>query len=334
MPEPEPSDEELMGRLASGREDSLGMLHERHAELIFNIACASLGRASAEEVVQDVFVVIWRKAGKFDPTRGTFRSWVLRIAHHCIINELRRRSRRPRLEADPRGLRLGAVPAQGPEPGEEASVEDRRAIVRAAVEALPPPQRQALSLAFLEDHTYQEVAESLDLPLGTAKSRIRTGLLSLRSRLSPRVAAGLLVVALVAVALVRDQMMRSDLARQGAALRLVTSSDVAPLRLTNSPGTPAETHGNYRGRPGVPLAVITFSNFREAPAGQVYRAWGKFGGRWHLLGTVHPDPLGRDLLVFEGSHLTALPSELRVTLDPVVNPPETGGPPVIAWPAP
>jgi RNA polymerase sigma-70 factor, ECF subfamily len=332
MPDREPSDEELMARLASGCEDSLGLLHRRYAPLIVNISSSSLGRASAEEIVQDVFVAIWQKADTFDASKGSFRSWALQIAHLRVINEFRRRSRRPRLVADPEGLQLANVAGEIADPGEEAGLDDRRAVVRAAVEALPPSQRQALSLAFLDDLTHQQVAESLNLPLGTAKSRIRSGLQALRAQLSTRVAAGLLIVAVAAVGLVRDRMMRSDLERQAAALRLVTSSDVVPLRLGNAPGAPLEAHGNYRGRPGVPLAVMTFSNIPAAPEGLAYRAWGMFDGRWHLLGTVRPDRRGIDLMVIEGSHLTSRPTALSVTLESVGPGTEPVGPPVIVWP--
>ena len=334
MGEGEPSDEELMGRLRSGREDALGQLYGRHAPLIFNIAAQSLGRASAEEVVQDVFVAIWRNAGTFDPTRGPFRPWALRIAHHRLINELRRRARQPRVGAGPDGLPLDTMPEPGPGPDESARADDRRAFVRAAVEALPPAQRQALSLAFLEDLTHQQIAEALNIPLGTTKSRIRAGLQALRAHLSPLVAAGLLVVGLLTTALIRDRMMRSALERHEAALILVTSSDVVPLRLVNAPGIPAETHGNYRGRPGVPMAVMTFSKFRKAPEGRSYRVWGMFGGRWHGLGTVKPDAQGGDLQVVEGPHLATPPSALRVTLEAIGPGTAPGGTSVIAWPSP
>ena len=334
MGEVEPSDEELMSRLASGREDALGQLYGRHALLIFNIASQSLGRASAEEIVQDVFVAIWRKAGTFEPTRGPFRSWALRIAHHRVINELRRRARQPHVDADPHGLHLNMMPGPGPGPDEAAWVDDRRAVVRAAVEALPPAQRQALSLAFLEDLTHQQIAEALNIPLGTTKSRIRAGLQTLHAHLSPLIAAGLLVVGLLTTSLIRDRMMRSAIERREAALRLVTSSDVVPLRLVNAPDIPAETHGNYEGRPGVPMAVMTFSKFRKAPEGRSYRAWGMFGGRWHVLGTVNPDAQGGDLLVIEGPHLTAPPSALRVTLEAADSGTAPSGPSVIVWPSP
>jgi RNA polymerase sigma-70 factor (ECF subfamily) len=324
-----------MSRLAAGRQDALGLLHGRYAPLVFSLAAQSLGRSSAEEIVQDVFVAIWRKADTFDPARGTFRAWALRITHLRVLNELRRRGRRPRVEPDPEGLRLGNLPEPGPGPDEEAWRDHRRAIVRAAVEALPPPHRQALRLAFLEDLTHQQIAEFLDLPLGTAKTRIRAGLRTLRTHLAPLFAAGLLIAGLLTSALVRDRMLRSSLRRDEAALRLVTSSDVVPRRLVAAPGTPVEIHGNYRGRPGVEMAVTTFSRFRPAPTGRAYRAWGMFGGRWYLLGTVHPDGRGSDLLITEGPHLATPPTALKVTLEPAGGASTAAtGPPLIVWPGP
>src|SRR5271165_2457444 len=262
---PSLSDEELMGQLAAGRQDALGPLHGRYASLVFNLAAQTLDRATAEEIVQDVFVAIWRKAGTFDPARGTFRAWILRIAHLRVLNELRRRGLRPRIEPDSEGLHIASVPEPGPGPAEEAWCEHRRGIVRAAVAALPPPQRQALSLAFLEDLTHEQIADFLNLPLGTTKSRIRAGLHTLRAHLSPLLAAGLLVVGLVTFLHLRE---RSRLHYE--ALRLVTSSDIVPRRMAANSGPPVqtETHGNYRGRPSVPLAVLTFSHFEPAPSGR------------------------------------------------------------------
>src|SRR5271165_6210370 len=296
---PSLSDEELMSQLAAGRQDALGPLHGRYASLVFNLAAQTLDRATAEEIVQDVFVAVWRKAGTFDPARGTFRAWALRIAHLRVLNELRRRGRRPRVEPDPEGLRLASVPEPGPGPAEEAWCEHRRGIVRAAVAALPPPQRQALSLAFLEDLTHEQIADFLNLPVGTTKSRIRAGLHTLRAHLSPLLAAGLLVVGIVTFLHLRE---RSRLDYE--ALRLVTSSDIVPRRMAANSGPPVqtETHGNYRGRPSVPLAVLTFSHFEPAPSGRAYQVWGVFSGRWVHLGTVHTNDDGSDLLIAEGPH--------------------------------
>ncbi|HMB03537.1 MAG TPA: anti-sigma factor, partial [Isosphaeraceae bacterium] len=170
--------------------------------------------------------------------------------------------------------------------------------------------------------------------LGTAKGRIRTGLRALRLRLAPLFATCLIAAMLLALLLPRILALRSDLRRDEAALRLVTSSDVVPLRLVAAPGTPAMAHGNYRGRPGVPMAVLTLSHLAPAPAGRAYRAWGNFQGRWFHLGAVHPDDQGRDLLIVEGPHLATTPTALSVTLEPVGAPPTRTAPPVIIWPGP
>jgi RNA polymerase sigma factor (sigma-70 family) len=181
---PSLSDEDLMGQLAAGRQEALGPLHDRYAAMVCGLAARSLDRAAAEEISQDVFLAVWRHAAAFDPTRGSFRAWVVRIARTRVLNELRRRGRRPRTaSSSDTGDDQFSDPAPGP--AEAVWREHRRAAVLAAVEALPPRQRMALSLAFLEDLTHEQVAACLNLPLGTTKSRIRAGINSLRTRLAP-----------------------------------------------------------------------------------------------------------------------------------------------------
>jgi RNA polymerase sigma-70 factor (ECF subfamily) len=318
------SDEDLMGYLVAGWQEALVPLHSRYSSLVFNLAAQTVDRATAEEIVQDVFLTVWRKAATFDPSRGSFRTWVLRIAHSRVLNELRRRGRQVGVEPDPEGLRLGNLPTADPGPVEAAWQAHRRAIVRAAVDALPPPQQQALRLAFLENLTYEQVADFLDLPLGTAKTRIRAGLQTLRGRLAPLFAAGLVVVAVIAVVDFRNQSRRSR-----EALRLVTSSDAVSRRMVAPTGTSTEKdiHGTYRGRPGIPWAVVTFSHFPPPPSGHTYQAWGEFNGRWFLLGTLQPRGDGSDLLIAEGAHLKSPPTALKATIEP-------GGKPVIVWPRP
>jgi DNA-directed RNA polymerase specialized sigma24 family protein len=104
------SDEVLLGQIAGGSQEALKELHHRYAALIFNLAAQSLDRPAAEEIVQDVFVALWRRSCNFDPQKGAARNWILRIAHLRVVNELRRRSRRPRAVLDPDGLRLSALP--------------------------------------------------------------------------------------------------------------------------------------------------------------------------------------------------------------------------------
>jgi RNA polymerase sigma-70 factor (ECF subfamily) len=226
---------------------------------------------------------------------------------------------------------MRSVPEPGPGPPEKAWRDHRLAIVRNAVATLPPPQRQALSLAFLEDLTHEQIAEFLSLPLGTTKSRIRAGLRTLRAQLAPLLAAGLLAVGLAAILHLRE---RSRL--QFEALRLVTSSDVVPRRMASAsgPAVEREAHGNYRGRPGIPLAVLTFSHIAPATTGRVYQVWGQFGDRWVHLGAVYPKDDGSDLLIAKGPYLKAPPMALKVTLEATGTPRAPSGPTVVAWPRP
>src|SRR5262245_64009656 len=96
----DPSDAELMRRVAGGSEGALDALHARFARPIFALASQALDRAAAEDIVQDVFLVVWRKAGLFDEERGSVRAWLLQIAHNRVLNELRRRNRQPELDPD------------------------------------------------------------------------------------------------------------------------------------------------------------------------------------------------------------------------------------------
>jgi len=331
------SDEELMRQLAAGRPEALGPLHARHASLIYGVAVRSLGRAAAEEISQEVFLAVWRHAASFDPERGTFRAWVLQITRSSVLNELRRRGRRPRAATQSNGSAGDHFPDPGPDPAESAWRAHRRAVVRAAVEALPAPQREALSLAFLEDLTHEQVAAFLSLPLGTTKSRIRTGLKALRGRLAPLVGAGLILAGLLSFAGLREHAHQAALRRQGRALALVTKSEVVPRRLGPAPGINPKAHGNYRGLPGVDLAVLTLSHLAPAPRGYEYRAWASHGGRWTSLGRAQLDNDGRSLLIAEGPELATPPDQVQVTLEPVGNRAQAGaaptGSPVVRWPA-
>src|SRR5213080_3275662 len=112
-----PRDDELMRQVADGSAEALGLLHRRFARVIFGLAVQSLDRAAAEDLVQDVFLAVWRNARRFDPERGSVRTWVLQIAHFRLLNELRRRSRQPEIVADD-GAALGGVADDDPGPVE------------------------------------------------------------------------------------------------------------------------------------------------------------------------------------------------------------------------
>src|SRR5437764_8052519 len=161
--DPAVTDEELMRDLAAGQQAALGPLYSRYASLVFSLAVHSLDRAAAEELVQEVFLTIWRGAATFDPNQGAFRPWLLRLTHWKILNELRRRRRRPSTlatlvkpatlattDTDEADDPLQRIADREPGPEERAWQHEHERIVKSALAALPPKQRQAIALAFLE----------------------------------------------------------------------------------------------------------------------------------------------------------------------------------------
>jgi RNA polymerase sigma-70 factor (ECF subfamily) len=307
------TDEELLAEIARGREDAVGKLYARLAPAVFAIAVPALDSATAEEIVQDVFVAAWRSAGSFDPQLGTARTWLFTIARRRIANELRRRSRRPRTESgsgEEDSVTTGPDPA--PDPSEALWRERRGEILRRALRELPPPERAALGLAYFDDVPHREIAELLRIPLGTAKSRIRSGVARLRLRLGPLVAAVAIGV-LAALLVSRLSSGRRQLGVDERALEMLTSSDAQSLRMTASPEAPPDAHATYRFRPGSPIAVVTLSRFPAASPGEVDRAWALAGGRWVLLGEARPDASGRARRIAEDSALASPPARLVVT---------------------
>lgn len=326
------SDEEFMRRLAAGDTDALAPLHGRYAALVFNIVAQTLDRSAAEEIVQDVFVAVWTKASTYDSARGPVRPWLLQIAHTRVLNELRRRSRRPRTLTDPEGLTLAAVADASPSPEEEAWREFRRQTVRDAVAALPPAQRQALSLAYFEDLTQPQIADFLGLPLGTAKTRVRDGLARLRRSLA---AAALLLLALLiggGVFLRQYRQQQSTLDENEAALGMVTESDVQELHLSPNPSAnlPSDAHGGYRVRPGGGLAILTVSHLPKPPAGSVYRGWVHDKNGWHPLGPISLDSTGHALVIVDIKGL-GMPDQIEVTLETSTSGAAPSGSIVVSW---
>jgi RNA polymerase sigma-70 factor (ECF subfamily) len=323
-------DEELMRQVARGSAEALGLLHRRFSRLILGLAVRTIDRAAAEDLVQEVFLAVWRNADRFDPERGSVRAWILQIAHFRLLNELRRRSRQPEIAADPDGLVLDGLPAADLGPPEVASRRHRRALIQSAFDELPPPQRQAISLAFLDDLTHEQVAAELGLPLGTAKTRIRAGLQKLRGMLGPQ-AAALVALCLLAALGIRQYSQRETLARYDRALSMMTASDSVNLRLAPLPGTPDETHARYRGRPGATIAVLNLSRFPAAPSGQTYQAWVRHGARWTALGTAQVDADGNGRLIVESPALAVLPDGVEVTLEPRAGTTTPGAHVIVAW---
>ncbi|HET9014326.1 MAG TPA: sigma-70 family RNA polymerase sigma factor [Thermomicrobiaceae bacterium] len=178
----EPDDEEIVSGIRRHEPDALDALYARYGRLSFGLAYRLLGdAATAEEVVQDAFLAVWRNAASFDVARGSARTWLLSIVRHRAIDHLRGRLGRERKgETD-----LDAVELRLVEPDPWGTVLRRLEAddVRRALASLPDEQRQAIELAFLDGLTHREIAERTGLPLGTVKGRLRLGLHRLRDQL-------------------------------------------------------------------------------------------------------------------------------------------------------
>jgi RNA polymerase sigma-70 factor (ECF subfamily) len=295
------SDEALVARLALGDEDALRSLHHRYAALVFTVAARFVDAATAEEVAQDVFVTIWKKHDTFDPARGAFKSWIVQIARRRALNELRRKEGRGQHSDEA----LAHVSDDSLEPDEAQWLAHRREVIRAAVDALPAAQRQALSLAFFDELSHEQIASILNTPVGTTKTRIRLAL----KRLAPVLVATLVGVSILLIALRREQ----HAARNEQALRMVTASDVTPLRLGPAPGAPSDAHGSYRTRPAASVAVLTTSHLPALAPSEGYVAWAHRADGWRLLGPVVVESDGRSVLVSDVDPGAPTSDEIRVT---------------------
>jgi RNA polymerase sigma-70 factor (ECF subfamily) len=176
------TDEELISLVLRRQEAALGAIYDRYIRLVYAVALRITGdRETAEEVVQDVFQNVWQAAGSFQPGVGSFAAWLLGIARHRAIDATR--SKRERARA--REQTIDDFRPAGDDLSLEREVDQRllRDVVRSALEALPANQRQTIELAYYGGLTRVEIAERLNEPLGTVKTRLRLGLLKLRDLL-------------------------------------------------------------------------------------------------------------------------------------------------------
>lgn len=185
--EADASDGMLVRRVTEGDHSALEALYDRYVRPAFALARRITGdTVFAEEVVQEVFLALWRDPAKYDPARGGFPSWLLAATHHKAVDAVRReqsvRNRRATLVEE-------AVWFTGESPADLPPVEDaawsglRGERVRKALAKLPEPQREALVLAYYAGYTQTEIAARTSTPLGTVKTRMLAGMRKLRELL-------------------------------------------------------------------------------------------------------------------------------------------------------
>jgi RNA polymerase sigma-70 factor (ECF subfamily) len=175
----ETSDPELVLAMARGDSDALGVLYDRHGALMLATAARILGnQREAEDLVHDVLLEAWQKAGDYERARGSVRTWLLIRLRSRALDRWRRSSR-IRIETMEARHLDDLLPARADDPGQ--SLDDAR--VRRAVLDLPGTQRQVLELAYFEGLSATEIAERLGIPVGTVKSRTAAGLARLRTAL-------------------------------------------------------------------------------------------------------------------------------------------------------
>lgn len=179
------TDADSVRRLAAGDRSALGELYDVHAAAVLGLLLRMVRRrGEAEELLQEVFLQAWRSAERYDPQRSSPRTWLLMIARSRAVDALRsRRARRRREEDTVAAARWDGHRVQPPEGLERLQEAERRRHVHRALNALPEEQRQAVELAFFTGLTHRQVAERLQAPLGTVKSRILLGMKKLRQNL-------------------------------------------------------------------------------------------------------------------------------------------------------
>ena len=180
--ESQDEDRALLRRVSRGDQEAFAALYDRYSAAAFGLAVKICNnRTLAEDVVQEAFLSIWKRAGAFDPERGSVPAYLMAAVHNKAVDAVRHEEslrRRQDVESSEFLAESGAEVVV-----EAAWLGVRRTELRAAVSRLSPVQREALELAYFEGLTYTEVADKLGIPLGTAKTRLRDGMIRLRTLL-------------------------------------------------------------------------------------------------------------------------------------------------------
>ena len=177
----EPSDEALLNAIAGGAVWAMDSLYQRYSRILYSLAFRMVAdHQVAEDLLQDAFLAVWRRATTYSPQTGAARSWLISILHHRTIDYLRRVRRRSTIQEAPlEELELNESIAY-PDAWDAAWQSVKSSQVRAALMKIPPEQRLVIELAYFQGWTHSEIAEGTQISLGTIKARMRLGLLHLK----------------------------------------------------------------------------------------------------------------------------------------------------------
>jgi RNA polymerase sigma-70 factor (ECF subfamily) len=168
------ADEDLISLVEANDAEAFATLYDRHSRAAYSLAYRMMGeKQAAEDLVQDAFLKVWRSATSYRAERGSVRTWLLSIVHNRAIDQLRSLASRRRTQEKIEAL----VPMSQPsEAFAKSWANSQREQVREALKSLPEEQLKTLELAYFSGYTHVEIAELLDVPLGTVKGRMRLGL--------------------------------------------------------------------------------------------------------------------------------------------------------------
>jgi RNA polymerase sigma-70 factor, ECF subfamily len=167
------TDEALIAAIRAGNQEAMGKLYDRYSAVVYSVALRVLAdTSSAEDVLQEIFMQLWRSPGSFDASRGNLAPWLAVIARNRAVDVLRKR--KPQTDIDE------AIVAVEPDMASDADRSRANEKVRTALKGMPAAQRSALEMAYFEGYSHSEIAAKTGEPLGTIKTRIRAGLMLLR----------------------------------------------------------------------------------------------------------------------------------------------------------
>lgn len=173
------ADEDLISLVEAGDAEAFAGLYDRHGRSAYSLAYRMMGeRQAAEDLVQDSFIKVWRSARSYRAERGSVRTWILSITHNRGIDHLRSTASRRRTQDK---VEMTAETAQPSEAFSETWRNSQRDQIQQALKTLPEEQLKILELAYYSGYTHAEIAEMLDIPLGTVKGRMRLGMKKIKS---------------------------------------------------------------------------------------------------------------------------------------------------------